>query len=123
MKAGGKSKGCAYVDFAGDADVEKALEQDKALYRGLHLFVARSDPARAAAQKKEARKAAPRPRRADGGAAPATARRHGGGDAPAARPAAERPHERIGAPVLVPRAAAGGRKAASNSDFKAMMGL
>ena len=44
IKPGGQSKGCAYVQFANDGDVEAALHRDKHFWRGKHLFVARSRP-------------------------------------------------------------------------------
>lgn len=44
LKQGGLSKGCAYIQFASDADVGKALEKDSMLWFERHIFVARSRP-------------------------------------------------------------------------------
>lgn len=46
VKPGGKSKGCAYVQFASEAAVAAALQRDQELFHGKHLLVARSKPPR-----------------------------------------------------------------------------
>eukprot|EP00892_Ulva_mutabilis_P011035 jgi/Ulvmu1/8303/UM042_0008.1 len=44
LKQGGLSKGCAYIQFASDEAVEKALEKHSMLWFERHIFVARSRP-------------------------------------------------------------------------------
>jgi hypothetical protein len=129
LKKGGESKGCAYLDFASDAQVEDALQKNDMVLHNRHLYVARSDPERA----KAAAKGGPqvKPRQGDGAGGRRGGRggrgRHGAiggrsGARQAAGPSSEHPHERLGAAVMVPRAAAT-NQAASNSDFKAMFKL
>lgn len=44
VKQGGLSKGCAYIQFASDEAVERALQKDSTLWFERHIFVARSAP-------------------------------------------------------------------------------